>query len=66
MNQGTRKKKKIQAIAREAEGPDQLTDTSDRPRERHGKWDSSQRKKLNVKLAISLNSASLHQFFMYI
>lgn len=46
LNQG---RKKIQAIAREAQMPDQLTDTSDRPRERHGKWDSSQRKKMNVK-----------------
>lgn len=59
-----KKKKKKLAIAREAQVPDQLTDSSDRPRERHGKWDSPQRKKLNIKLAISLYSASLHQFFM--
>lgn len=64
MNQG--RGKKIQSVAREAEMPDQLTDTSDKPRERHGEWDSSQRKKLNVELAISMYSASPHQFLMYI
>ena len=59
-------KKKNQSKASKAQASDQLTDTSYRPRERRGKWNNSQSKKWNVKLAISLYSASLHEFFTHI